>query len=143
VTNALAVGTGTLYSIYPAGIADGTPRLVVNDSLQVAVYDMADDMMAFRSTTPVVKYTRLQLDPLPIPRSPALQTLIPLDDDSRAFHGREFSGTRVGVSVVERKPDTLIIERAFSAPVPRKEQVVRYTVPFGGSTFRSATPSRA
>ena len=134
VTNALATGTGTLYSIYPAGIADGTPRLVVNDSLQVAVYDLADDMMSFRSTTPVVKYTRLQLDPLPIPRSPALQTLIPLDDDSRAFHGREFSGTRVGVSVVERKPDTLIIERAFSAPVPRKEQVVRYTVPFGGST---------
>ena len=132
VTNVLAPGTGTIYSIYPIGIADGTPRLVVNDSLQVAVYDLENDMMTFRSSTPVVKYTQLELDPVPLPRT--LQTLIPLDDDSRAFHGREFSGTRAGVSVIEKKPDTLIIERAFSVPLPNKPQITRFEVPFGGGT---------
>lgn len=89
-------------------------------------------MMTFRSSTPVVKYTQLELDPVPLPRT--LQTLIPLDDDSRAFHGREFSGTRVGVSVIEKKPDTLIIERAFSVPLPNKPQITHFEVPFGGGT---------
>lgn len=132
VTNALATGTGTLYSIYPVGIADGTPRLVVNDSLQVAVYDLADDMMAFRSTTPVVKYTRQQLDPKSA--TSTLNNMSRLDDDSRAFNGCPFPNTQVGVVVYEKKPDTLIIERAFSVPLPNKPQITRFEVPFGGGT---------
>ena len=112
------------------GKADGTPRLIGGNGTNVAVWDLAPDGRSLLASEPAIEMT------VPEPYDNVnVGGFLASIDDRRAYAQYLVKGTVIHrACTIEKKPEQLIVERVFDAPVEGVKQVERGFFPFGGST---------